>query len=53
MEKALNIRPDYAEAHWAFAMMQVPVVCGNNDDLTASRLAFSSELEKLDKVVLW
>jgi len=48
-QKAVSLKPEYALARWAFAMSQLPAVCGVEADQGRSRTAFSAELEKLDR----
>ena len=45
--KALTLMPEYAEARWAHAMAQIPLIYGIDADLQQFRSAFSRELAEL------
>ena len=47
--RALELDPDYAEARWAHAMAQVPMVAGDEAELARSRAAFAAELAALER----
>ena len=46
---ALSLRPDYVEAYWAYAMSQIALVYGADDDYRTFTRAFSNALEKLEE----
>lgn len=46
--EALAIRPDDAIARWARVMAQIPLVCIDQQEREASRLAFTDALQDLD-----
>jgi protein O-GlcNAc transferase len=48
-DKALQIDPGYAEARWAKAMSQLPMVAADEAELARCRAAFAGELEALER----
>ncbi len=47
--RALLLKPDYVEARWALAMSQIPAVYETEADPSRCRVAFSRELDELDR----